>query len=142
MRDQIKELTKVRISEEKVTKVQKKKIDHKDRLQKKVEEEFSGRLYQQLMQAQHSIIVTSSTAKFLVIKKDDKNLLNEYLRLCIDKAILETNFMDLDRPENNQNDVMAVVQKSRGWTTFKENFMSQIMKESKMSKKANKLLDD
>ena len=69
-------------------------------------------------------------------------MLNEYLRLCIDRAILETKFIDLDRPEDNQNDVMAVVKKSRGWTTFKENFMSQIMKESKMSKKANKLLDD
>lgn len=51
------------------------------------------------MQAQTSIIVTSSTAKFLVVKKEDKGLLNEYLRICIDKAILKTNFEDLDRPE-------------------------------------------
>lgn len=51
------------------------------------------------------MIVTSSTAKFLVIKKEDKGLLNEYLRVCIDRAILETNFVDLDRPENNHQDV-------------------------------------
>ena len=94
------------------------------------------------MQAQASIIVTSSTAKFLVIKKEDKGLLNEYLRVCIDRAILETNFVDKDRPQDNQNDVQKSVQQRRGWTNFKESFMAQIMKESKMSKKANKLLDD
>ena len=49
--------------------------------------------------------MTSSTAKFLVIKKEDKGLLNEYLRVCIDRAILETNFVDKDRPQDNQNDV-------------------------------------
>ena len=57
------------------------------------------------MQAQTSIIVTSSTAKFLVVKKEDKGLLNEYLRICIDKAILKTNFEDLDRPELSQGKV-------------------------------------
>ena len=105
MREQIEELTRVQESVEKVTKVKQHKMDHKDRLQKKVEEEFSGRFYHQLMQAQASIIVTSSSAKFLVIKKEDKSLLNEYLRVCIDRAILDTNFVDKDRPQDNQNDV-------------------------------------
>ena len=106
VREQIEELTKAQESEEQeVTKVGQRKMDHKDRLQKKVEEEFSSRLYEQLMQAQASVIVTSSSAKFLVIKKEDKSLLNEYLRVCIDRAILETNFTDLDRPEKNQNHV-------------------------------------
>lgn len=105
VREQIEELTRVQESVEKVTKVKQHKMDHKDRLQKKVEEEFSGRFYHQLMQAQASIIVTSSSAKFLVIKKEDKSLLNEYLRVCIDRAILDTNFVDKDRPQDNQNDV-------------------------------------
>ena len=84
-----------------MTRLKKRKMGHKERLQHKVEEAFAGRLYGQLMLAQASIIVTSSTAKFLVIKKEDKGLLNEFLRLCIDRAILETNFADVDRPENN-----------------------------------------
>ena len=54
--------------------------------------------------------MTSSTAKFLVIKKEDKGLLNEYLRVCIDRAILETNFEDMDRPQKNQADVQNSVQ--------------------------------
>lgn len=62
--------------------------------------------------------------------------------MCIDRAILETNFADLDRPENSHHDVQHAVHMSRGWTTFKEQFMNDIMKETKMSKKANKLLDD
>jgi len=57
------------------------------------------------MKAQASIVVTSATAKLLVIKKEDKGLLNEYLRVCLDRVILETNFADLDRPERNHVDV-------------------------------------
>lgn len=79
--------------EEKVP-VHKRKKDHKDRLQRKVEKQFVDRLYPHLMKAQVSIIVTSATAKFLVIKKEDKSLLNEYLRVCMDRAILETHFVD------------------------------------------------
>ena len=94
------------------------------------------------MKAQVSIAVTSATAKFLVIKKEDKGLLNEYLRVCIDRAILDTNFADLDRPENSHNDVQQTMHLSRGWTTFKEHFIGDILKETKMQKKANKLLDD
>ena len=76
------------------------------------------------MQAQASVIVTSSTAKFLVIQKEDKGLLNEYLRVCIDRAILETNFEDMDRPQKNQADVQNSVQTQRGWTIYKERFMN------------------
>ena len=49
------------------------------------------------MCSQSTILVTSSTAKLIVLKKEDKGLLNEYLRVCIDRAILETNFADVDR---------------------------------------------
>jgi hypothetical protein len=42
--------------------------------------------------------VTSATAKFLVVKKEDKNFLNEYLKGCIDRAVLEEDFFDYDRP--------------------------------------------
>ncbi len=77
-------------------------------------------------------MVTSATAKLILIKKEDKGLFNEYLRVCLDRAILETNFSDLDRPESNHKDVQTAVQKSRGWTTFKDKFMQQIMQESKM----------
>lgn len=107
-----------------------------------MEEQFGDRLYPHLMKAQVSIIVTSATAKFLVVKKEDKSLLNEYLRVCMDRAILETNFEDLDRPERNHSDVQAREAIARGWTSTKERQMNQFLKESKMEKKANKLLDD
>lgn len=107
-----------------------------------MEEEFCERLYPKLMQAQVSIIVTSATAKFLVVKKEDKSLLNEYLRVCMDRAILETYFEDLDRPERNHGDVQTREARARGWKTDKERQINQIMKEAKMQKKANKLLDD
>jgi len=94
------------------------------------------------MPAQVSILATSATAKFLVIKKEDKSLLNEYLRVCLDRAILNLNFEDLDRPEQNHVHVHTAVQKQRGWTTYKEKFMQQIMQEAKMIKKSNKLQDD
>ena len=147
VREQIEQLTKLEEKSESDkppsnTAVQMRKDEHKERLQERVEEQFSNRLYKQLMQAQASVIVTSSTAKFLVIQKEDKGLLNEYLRVCIDRAILETNFEDMDRPQKNQADVQNSVQTQRGWTIYKERFMNQIMKEAKMSKKANKLLDD
>ena len=55
-------------------------------------------LHNKLIRSQASIIVSSATAKFLVVKKEDKNFLNEYLKSCIDKAVLEENFFDYDRP--------------------------------------------
>lgn len=103
-----------------MTTVQKQKKDHKDRQQQKVEEQFVDEVYPHLMKAQVSIIVTSASAKFLVIKKEDKCLLNEYLRVCMDRAILETNFEDLDRPERNHADVQVREARARGWTTLKE----------------------
>ena len=62
-------------------------------------------LYLKLITAQASIIVTSATAKFLVVKKEDKNFLNEYLKGCIDRAVLEEDFFDYDRPLKNNEEI-------------------------------------
>jgi len=43
-------------------------------------------------------MVTSATAKLIIIRKEDKTFLNEALKQEIDKAIIEENFMDHDRP--------------------------------------------
>lgn len=43
-------------------------------------------------------MVTSATAKLIIIRKEDKTFLNEALKQAIDKAIIEENFMDHDRP--------------------------------------------
>ena len=44
------------------------------------------------MRSQTSIIVTSATAKLIIIKKEDKTFLNEALKQSIDRVIIDENF--------------------------------------------------
>lgn len=75
-----------------------------ERLQK-IEDMLVDKMHYALVRSQASIVVTSATAKFLVVKKEDKNFLNEYLKGCIDKAVLEEDFYDYDRPLPTFEDV-------------------------------------
>ena len=49
-------------------------------------------MHESLIRSQTSIMVTSSTAKLIVIKKEDKTFLNEALKQSIDKVIIDENF--------------------------------------------------
>lgn len=44
------------------------------------------------MRSQTSIMVTSATAKLIIIKKEDKTFLNEALKQSIDRVIIDENF--------------------------------------------------
>jgi hypothetical protein len=57
------------------------------------------------MRSQTSIIVTSATAKLIIIKKEDKTFLNEALKQSIDRVIIDENFQDHDRPLKNVKQV-------------------------------------
>ena len=68
---------------------------------KKLEDDFTEETYQNLfieymheslMRSQTSIIVTSATAKLIIIKKEDKTFLNEALKQSIDRVIIDENF--------------------------------------------------
>ena len=50
-------------------------------------------------------MVTSATAKLIVIKKEDKTFLNEALKQSVDKVIIEENFQDHDRTLRNFKEV-------------------------------------
>lgn len=62
-------------------------------------------MHESLMRSQTSIMVTSSTAKLIIIKKEDKTFLNEALKQSIDRVIIEENFKDHDRPLKNFKEV-------------------------------------
>lgn len=49
-------------------------------------------LYEKLMKSQTSIVVTTETAKVLVLKKTDKNFLDESIKVSIDNKLLTNNF--------------------------------------------------
>ena len=71
------------------------------------------------MTSQASIIVSSATAKFLVVKKEDKNFLNEYLKGCIDRAVLEEEFYDYDRPLDTNEGVQDQQRLKRDYNDWK-----------------------
>ncbi len=58
-------------------------------------------MHDNLMRSQTSIVVVSSSAKLIVIRREDKTFLNESLKESIDKVILEQDFKDFDRPLSN-----------------------------------------
>ena len=72
-----------------------------------------------LIRSQCSIIVTSAEAKVIVINKEDKTFLNESLKQAIDKAIMDKNFMDFDRPLVNFKAVREAESQNRGWIQYK-----------------------
>ena len=50
-------------------------------------------------------MVTSATAKLIVIKKEDKTFLNEALKQSVDRVIIEEHFQDHDRPLKNFKEI-------------------------------------
>lgn len=85
---------------------QKKRYTLKERMAKLSEDVkrqmLIDALYEKLMKSQTSIVVTSETAKVLVLKKTDKNFLDESIKVSIDNKLLEDNFRDFDRPLENE----------------------------------------
>lgn len=57
----------------------------------------------------------SSTAKVIVIRREDKTFLNEALKEEIDRVILRSEFRDFDRPLSNFKQVQRAVEKNRSW---------------------------
>lgn len=77
-------------------------------------------MHDSLMRSLTTIYVTSASAKLIVIKKEDKTFLNEALKQSIDKAIVDQDFRDFDRPLNNQRDCLRAVEQTKGWIQFKK----------------------
>lgn len=50
-------------------------------------------------------MVTTHTAKLIIVRKENKSFLNEALKQAIDKMILDTNFKDHDRPMANFEEI-------------------------------------
>lgn len=64
-----------------------------------------AKLHDNLLRSQTSIVVTTHTAKLIVVRKEDKSFLNEALKQAVDKIILDMNFKDYDRPMANFEEV-------------------------------------
>ena len=86
------------------------------------------------MRSQCSITVTSAEAKVIVINKADKSFLNESLKQAIDKAIMDQNFKDFDRPFVNFKAIGEAESQNRGWIQHKRKTQEQFLKESKASR--------
>jgi len=94
------------------------------------------KLYEVLVSAQASVVVTSATAKFLVVRKDDKNFLDAYLKSCIDRAVLDEDFFDYDRPLPTFEDVQTELARKRGyneWKLFYEDILLSEIRAARMS---------
>jgi hypothetical protein len=63
------------------------------------------KLQDNLIRSQTSVVCSSSTAKLIVIRKEDKSFLNEALKQAMDKVILDQNFKDYDRPLGNFKEI-------------------------------------
>ena len=116
----------------------KEEVEEMERIQK-IEDMLVDKMHYALVRSQASIVVTSATAKFLVVRKEDKNFLNEYLKGCIDRAVLEEDFYDYDRPLPTFEDVQQEVARKRGYSEWKLFYQDILLRESMMEKKANKL---
>ena len=51
----------------------------------------------------------------MIIRKEDKNFLNETLKNIIDRKLLEKRFRDADRPLDNIKKVMDIVEQEKNW---------------------------
>ena len=87
--------------------------------QQKIEDLLVDRLQTALMRSQASVVVSSATAKFLVVRKEDKNFLDAYLKQCISLAVLNTDFYDYDRPLQTFEAVQKEVARKRGYSDWK-----------------------
>jgi hypothetical protein len=97
-------------------------------------------MHDNLIRSQTSIMVTSATAKLIVIRKEDKTFLNEALKQSIDRVIIEQNFKDHDRPFPNFKLVQKSIEEARGWICHKKKTEETILKEAKLDRVSNKLL--
>ena len=102
VKDQIIEMTRSRTPEKKEMSAEEMDVYLTEQ---KAEQMLIEQIHQNLIKSQMSIVVNSATAKFLVVRKEDKNFLNEYLKGCIDRAIFNENFNDFDRPMHKFDDV-------------------------------------
>ena len=102
---------------------------------------FIEYMHQSLMRSQTSIMVTSSTAKLIIIKKEDKTFLNEALKQSIDRVIMEENFKDHDRPLKNFKEIQKTLEEAKGWIAHKKKLEEDFLKEAKFNRNLNKLLD-
>lgn len=91
------------------------------------------------MRAQASVVVTSATAKFLVVRKDDKNFLDAYLKGCIDRAVLEEDFFDYDRPLPSFEDVQTELARKRGYRNWKHYYEDMIRNENRVARLSGKM---
>jgi hypothetical protein len=89
---------------------------------KQVESMLVDKLHTPLMTSQASVVVTSATAKFLIVKKESKNFLDAYLKGCIDQAVLAEDFFDYDRPLPSFEDVQRELARKRGYRDWKVHF--------------------
>ena len=100
------------------------------------------RLYDILTVSQASVVVDSTTAKLLVIRKEDKGFLSEELKFAIDQAVLAENFQDFDRPEKTPTEVQTAVDRTRGWDKWKAKLIDEFLTEANMNRRTNKLVDN
>ena len=102
---------------------------------------FIDHMHDNLMRSQTSVMVTSATAKLIVIKKEDKTFLNEALKQSVDKVIIEENFQDHDRPLRNFKEVQDTLHRARSWITQKKRLEETFLKEAKFNRRLNQPTD-
>ena len=61
------------------------------------------------------MIATTSIVKAMILRKEDKNFLNETLKNIIDRKLLERKFRDQDRPHDNMDEIIKIVDREREW---------------------------
>ncbi len=93
-----------------------------------------AKLHDNLLRSQTSIVVTTHTAKLIIVRKEDKSFLNEALKQAVDKVILDTNFKDHDRPMANFEEIQSHVAKERGWIEYKEQFQDDLLRKAKLGR--------
>ncbi|CDW81425.1 tpr repeat-containing protein [Stylonychia lemnae] len=99
------------------------------------------RLMHELQKSQLTVVANTASVKVMVIRKEDKNFLNETLKNIIDRRLLEKRFRDADRPLDNIKNVLEIVEQEKTWKQFKTKLESDMLREVAMTRKINKLLD-
>jgi len=147
IRDQITQLTRPKTPRKKESGPKKGTSRMRDAMSGEAVEQMSAqaivdRLYDILTVSQASVVVDSTTAKLLVIRKEDKGFLSEELKFAIDQAVLAENFQDFDRPEKTPAEVQTAVDRTRGWDKWKAKLIDEFLTEANMNRRTNKLVDN
>ena len=77
----------------------------------------------------------------MVLRKEDKNFLNETLKNIIDRKLMEKRFRDWDRPMKNMEEIRSKCESEKEWKEMKTRLEAEMLREVAMTKKINKLLD-